>query len=226
MALADFQNLFADLIRDVDAVIVDGERDRAIDLAAQRYSSDRPRRLIADITADGANQLDPPADWLDGFSRLLQAEYPLAEVPPAYLASGRYGVYESPAGEKIQFLDAPAAAADVRLTFTAKHVLGAAEDTIPERDREAVASYAAAVALDQLATRHAADGEPTIQADSVNGQSKGQAYASRARSLRQRYFEVMGEKPNRQAPAAAIVDVDLTSGQGGRDLLFHKGANR
>jgi hypothetical protein len=108
----------------------------------------------------------------------------------------------------------------VRATYTIAHVLDAAEDTVPVGDQEPVASYAAAMLLDMLASLYSGDSDSTIQADSVNHQSKAGEFAARARTLRKRYFDDLGIDQKRNQAAGVVVNLDMASSLG-RDRLTH-----
>ncbi len=225
MALSDFQDLFADLVRDTDQAIADAQRDRAIDAAQERYSQDRPRRMVEDLVSAGGHNLALPAAWEAGLSRIHAIEFPIGSVPPSELSPAGYRLYQTPSGWTIQ-LDAARSSGDtLRVSFTTSHTLDGGTDTIPERDREAVAALAASIALAQLAAGAAADGSPTLNADVVDHASKADRYRRLSGALRRRYFDHLGLKEGRPAPALAVADLDLTNSQGG-DLLVHRGRQR
>ena len=82
------------------------------------------------------------------------------------------------------------------------HLLDAATDTISPGDREAVALWAAALLLDQLAARHAGDTDSTIGADGVDRHAQADRYRRLAKDHRARYAALLGlDRP----PAAGVV---------------------
>jgi len=218
--LADYQTLTDNLVRDDAGKLTPVERDLAIIAAVNRYSKDRPRVKVEDIASPGGNTLPLPVGWVDGFSTLNSLEYPLGKVPPEHLETGAWGMYNAPAGWQVMVRETLASGAVVRAGYTVWHVLGVATDTLPETDREAVASYAAALLLDQLASLYSGDSDSTISADSVQHQSKASEFAARARVLRKRYFDDLGIDTKRNAAAGAVVNLDLASSLG-RDRLTH-----
>lgn len=220
MTLTDYQTLTDNLVRDDAGKLTPTERDRAIAAAVIRYSKDRPRTKVEDIAAPGGNYLPLPVGWDEGFSNLDSLEYPLGKMPPEHLESGSWGMYNAPGGWQVMVLQTLPAGAAVRSTYTIRHVLDANTDTLPETDREAVASYAAALLLDQLASLYSGDSDSTISADSVQHQSKASEFAARARVLRKRYFDDLGIDTKRNAAAGAVVNLDLASSLG-RDRLTH-----
>ncbi len=218
--LADYEQLVAAAVRDDAAKLTSGDISNAIAQAVTRYSKDRPRAKVEDLVAPGGNLLPLPAAWQADFSQLNSLEHPIGNVPPDIIGPGGWAMYREPAGLKIQVLDAVAAAASVRATYTIAHVLSDASDTIPVGDREPVASYAAAILSDQLASLYSNDQDSTIQADSVQHISKAGEFARRAKLLRQRYFDDLGIDTKRNVAAGAVVNLDL-AGSTGRDRLTH-----
>ncbi len=214
--LADYEQLVTDLVRDDAAKIANAEKDRAIEAAVRRYSEDRPQEKAEDLTPSGANTLPLPAAWENDFSALRALEYPVGNVPPTYLDQGRYRFYRTPAAVVIQSDDAVSVSAgSVRATFTIRHAVDAASDTVPLSHRQAVASWAAAILCEQLAAFYSGGTDSTIQADSVQNESKARDYASRARALRQFYLDELGIDPKRGQPAGQVVELKRTDTWGG-----------
>lgn len=225
MALADFQSLVDGMVRDDENRITTDNRDAAIALAVSRYSGDRPRKIVVDLTAAGGHFLDLPESWEDGFSQLEILEYPVNKVPPSEISPAEWRLYSNPSSTRIMVTTALAAAATVRATHTARHVLNDETDTIPLDAREPVSAYGASVLLDQLASATANSSDPTIGADSVDHRSKSREYAARARAHRQRYLDTFGLAERKNVAHGVIVDLDLTDSRG-RDRLTHPGRYR
>ncbi|MBI1386285.1 MAG: hypothetical protein GC150_15370 [Rhizobiales bacterium] len=222
MALTDIQALVADQVRDEASAIATAERDRAIAVAVKRYSSDRPRQLVVDVTSAGGQVLDLPAGWVAEFSRLVAVEHPVDQIPPSLMAEEDFWTYARPAGVVIQLASSISAGATVRLTFTVPHELDADTDTIPEGDREAMSCWAAAFLLDQLATRHSGDRQSTLHAEVAHPVELAMQYAKRAATCRARYFAELGLDEKRTAPAATTVEFTPRDDMGHR-RLFHPG---
>lgn len=220
MALADYQALVDDLVRDDTGKIVTADRDEAIARAVARYSKDRPRTKVEDVSAPGGNKLNLPASWLTDFSDLVAIEYPIGDVPPSLLEQDSYSLYSTPSGQEIQLINAINVGQSARVSYTIRHVVDGSSDTIRADDREPVCAYAASILLDQLAAYFTGSSDPTIQADSVDRKSKGSDYASRARTLRKRYFDELGIDEKKNVAAGVVVDLDMPDSQG-RDRLLH-----
>ncbi|MEW8660777.1 MAG: hypothetical protein AB2603_20895, partial [Candidatus Thiodiazotropha endolucinida] len=92
-------------------------------------------------------------------------------------------------------------------------------------DREAVASYAAALCCEQLVSEYSGDSDSTIQADSVDHGDKARKFGRRADKLRKRYYNELGIEPKRNQAAGVVVDLDGRDSRG-RDRLTHPGRFR
>ncbi|MGK2740542.1 hypothetical protein ACSHT0_06570 [Tepidicaulis sp. LMO-SS28] len=217
MALADFQSLVSNLIRDYSGEIADADRDQAIALAVTRYSTDRPRTHIEAVLAGGTTALDLPVAWEENFSALRALG-----IPGQGEIAGK--VEQTITGTIIRTADTIRTGTSVHVSFTVQHVLDENDDTIPPADREAVAGWAAALLLEQLASYYAGAKQSTIDADSVDWQSKSRDFASRGARLRKLYQDHLGIDPKRNVPAAAVVDLNRPNSLGRPRLI--KGRRR
>lgn len=200
--LADLKKLVDGLVRDEVDRLARADKAAAISLAVARYGTDRPRQKVEDVVCGGGDTLPLPAAW-EADSEVVSAEYPIGSMPPDLLPCT---IYTAPAGNVLRLGEALAAGAEVRLTFTVAHVLTDQLDTIKPMHREAVAAYAAALLLEELAAAAINDGESTISADTTDRRTKAQEYASRARALKARYSDVLGlGKDGGPAPAGTAV---------------------
>lgn len=214
MALSDLQSIVDDLLRDDANRITGTQRDTAIATAVARYSKDRPRQKVEDLTAPGGNFLPLPAAWEVDYSQVNALEYPIGNVPPNLVSGRDFSMYATPSGEKIMLRDSLPANAIVRSSYSIAHEVSASADTVPMGDREPVCCLAAASLCDQLAGLYSGDSDSTIQADSVNHQSKAGEFASRAKALRKRYLDELGIDAKKNIAAGVVVDLDLNTSQG------------
>ncbi|MCU7877140.1 MAG: hypothetical protein KZQ84_10120 [Candidatus Thiodiazotropha sp. (ex Lucinoma borealis)] len=219
----DYQKLVERLIRDDEDKLTPDDIDSAIDMAVTRYSKDRPNIAVQDEAAPGGQRLNLPTDWVAGFSDIQAIEYPIGQVPVSELDS--WQIYQAPSGEEVLLPDNIESGEQIRFRFTVFHQLDNTSDTIPLGDFEAVASYAAALCCDQLATFYSGDTDSTIQADSVDHGSKSRQFSSRAGKLRKRYYNELGIDAKRNQAAGVVVDLDGRDSRG-RDRLTHPGKFR
>lgn len=216
MALTDLQSLARRMTRTDEATITGEDIDAAIRTAVWRYSRDRPRQLVAEIAADGP--VHPlPEGWESGFSALVaieRADDDLGESLP--LSSIR--VEETVSGWRMR-VDGSVVASLLRLRYTAPHRVSDEIDTLAEREWEAVAAYAAAHLLEQIAIAKSGDTDPSFGAQMVSRSTPAQEYAARSKQLFARYREMIGTQEQRAIPAGVVVTpaprrVGLTHGWG------------
>jgi hypothetical protein len=227
MTLNDYTN--AGMSGRVDQLIQDkagklSSADRASFVGkaiVQRYSKDRPREMVTDVSGQGTGQLPLPAPdggpvYEEGFSEIRQLEYPLGEVPPSLVQNYEWDFYRTPAGLVLLFSAiTPSDEEQVRVSWTARHAPDAS--TVPDCDFDAVADLAAAYCLEALAAIYAQTGDNSIAADMVNYRSKGQEYAALAKLARKRYYAHLGipedaTDHNLQGPAVSLGDMDNLMG--------------
>ncbi len=193
--LSDYYGLLDDSVRDRADVIQQPARDAALDAAVQRYSLDRPRESVEDVTALSSGYFLPlPLAWEAGFSQLNAVELNPGSTILQNIPGGQCAIYVMPAGQQIRLPDGLPVyvGATSRVRFTVAHTLDGSTDTIPTYARQALASYAAAILCEQLAAYYAGDSDPTIQADAVAHQTKSQTWGARSRVLRDAYFKFLG----------------------------------
>jgi hypothetical protein len=189
VALEDFQQLVKDMVSDQDDAITAEVRDRAIDQARMRYSEDMPRLEVEEVTWPEAGVFGPvPAGWTD--SAVVKAvEFPVGRRPASLVFAD---AYRTATGWGLESEKALPGSALVRVSYQLPHVLDAAADSIPQRHRLAVASFAAHLLCQQLATRFAGDRETTMGSDMSRTESRSRNYASRAKDYRAAYFAGIG----------------------------------
>ena len=194
--LDQFQKQRDAVLQDAARKLASGDRDAMLAQAIlQRYSKDRPQQLVSDVTADGTPYLPLPTssqgNFEEGFSTVLQLEYPIGGVPPTILLEEEWTMYRNPSALKVLLTaQTPSAGQSVRVTWTARHPDDGS--TVPDFDFEAVCDFAAALCLEALAKTYAQTGDPTIGADSVNYRTKGQEYLSLSKAVQKRYFDHLG----------------------------------
>jgi hypothetical protein len=219
--LSDYQTLVDSLVRDTSGIIQTTDRDKAIEIAVSRYSTDRPRTLKADLTGNGTCYVNLPGTWESNFSRLVSVEYPIGSSPPSMLEPNTFGLYSGLTTTQLRLDSAIATGQTFRLAFTSAHQVTAGTDTIPVKDREAVANWAAGLILQQLANHYAGHGTPTIQADAIDWRTKSSDFQSRANAARKTYLDYMGVDPKKNVAAGTVVDLNQGLSTGGPRFFHH-----
>tara|TARA_R110002094_G_scaffold41179_5_gene53595 strand:+ start:139 stop:807 length:669 start_codon:yes stop_codon:yes gene_type:complete len=222
MSLLDYQTLVDDLVRDDDDKVSTTQRDNAIGNAALKYSDDKPRVLVEDVTADGTDLLPLPASWEADFSNVLSLEYPIGNSPVSYLEN--FELYTSPLATKIKLISTITSGNDVRVNFNVAHTISGT-DTTPAKHQEAIACYAASILCTQLASLYSSDQDSTIAADNVNHGDKSRRFAKRSDELRDRYHDLLGIDKKRTHAASVFGDFDRKDSRG-NDRIYHQGRYR
>lgn len=190
MALSDFRTLVGRLLRAPADQVTPEDVDRVLGAAVLRYSLDAPRTLVRDVTWATDGCFGPPPAEMSAASRLLQAEYPVGDVPPTLLELGL--AVEPPGTLQLVSTASLAAGAVVRVEFTAAHVLDAGEDTVPPEHRDAVGAFAAHLLCRELATLFSGERDSSIAADGSDTDSRARNFAARAREYRGAYYAALG----------------------------------
>lgn len=203
----------------LDDNIKNDEKRKAIDMAIKKYSKDKPKIRVQDITGDSGFEYAVSAltYWADDFSVIKTIEYPVDDddETPDILLDEEWMVYEKTTGKVIRFLeDEPNTDESFRVTYTALHVCSDSTCTISSIDENAVQALAASFCCEMLAVKYTPIGDSTIDADSVDHKSKASEYARRAKGLKQIYLEHMGIKEGQSPPVSINYDWDINPSWG------------
>ncbi len=222
MAIPLYRELAGQLANDPGGRLATGSVDAAIAAAVIRYSDDKPDLRVEMLTvSDGG--LGLPTGWQDGFSRVVQIEYPIGHRPPTYLKPEDWFMYTDGDTQQlaIELVASPPEGANAKCIYTVKRLLDANRDTIPSKHMEAVCCWAAALLCDQLSAIFSQNTDSTIQADSVDQTSPARSYAQRANTLRNRYYDALGLDPKKTAAAGCDVSFSEKN-KPGRPRLTHR----
>ncbi|MBF0261088.1 MAG: hypothetical protein HQL97_04490 [Magnetococcales bacterium] len=216
MALTDLQSLARRMTRTDEATITAEDIDAAIRTAVWRYSLDRPRHLVAEIAVADGPVHPMPEGWENGFSAIAAIER--ADDDSGEPAPGSIRVEETVSGWRMR-VSGSVVASVLRLRYTAPHRVSSDTDTLAEREWEAVAAYAAAHLLEQIAIAKSGDTDPSFGAQVASHGTPAQEYAARSKHLFARYREMIGTQEQRAIPAGVVVTptprrVGLTHGWG------------
>jgi len=223
---------FDDFRARVDAIIQDdagfltlAEKDAFITESAAIFSKDRPRERLASYWGSEPPiwEFPLPPDFEDGFSSIIRLEFPAGARIPRFLDPETYVLYRMPDDALVLRLLQHHVGADeeLRITYTARHVLTATEVTIADADFDAVANLAASLCCRALAARFAQHSDSTIAADAVDYGAKVDQYTSLANSLYELYRTHVKPLEELARPASAFVDLDVTLATGQR-RLYHE----
>lgn len=191
------------LIKASNDELAEAARNAMIKAAVETYSADRPDTETDDVTGDAGryyNLVTSCSEWSEGFSRVLQIEYPAATV-----ASDETPLYLEPedwrddywAGD-VRYLylpsHAPAATEKMRITYTVPWGWSGTPSvtTTPVQDFYAVCHLAAAYCCRAIAAAYSRTNDSTIAVDSVNHVTRADMFGRRAKEFETAYREHMG----------------------------------
>lgn len=215
MAFSDLQTGVDNRIQDTAGRLSDDSRDGFIRQAiSDRYSKDRPRIVVTDVDGAGTSDLPLPAGpddepFEDGFSVIRTIEYPLDQIPPAYLEDSDWRLYRTPDGLVIRcLLITPTADQHARFEWTLRHA--ADGSTLPGCDIDAICDYAAALCMVGLAAGYIQLMDSSIPSDSVNYRTKSQEALAQAKQFRAQYFAHIGVEAD--AAGAEVIGAAFSIG--------------
>lgn len=203
-----------------------GEFERAVRQALEQYDNDAPRELIVDQAGNGIlYDFDLPADFTYGYSRFVSIEYPAGNRPATMLLDPDWEIYRTSSTTKLRLKAiTPGSGESLRYVYTARHTIdeldAADETTIPGWHTEAFVLLVASKALTILATRFIHEQESTINADSVDRNSKTDIARRMADRLMAAYREIVGVRGGASA-ASAIIDWNSTFANSSIGMLTH-----
>lgn len=197
LTLADFNARVDEFVKDSVSDLASGEVDNAVLAAVKRYSRHKPQSLVDEFQGDGGYNYDLPSDWVQGFSRIIQVEYPYDQQRPNVIPQENWALFlklvNSTQTLVLRFLTfSPVAGEYVRITYTTPHKVDDSSSTVFDNDFDAVCSLAAAYCCGALSRKYSQTSDPTIAADVVNYAAKASSYASRAKELFQAYLDQLG----------------------------------
>lgn len=198
--------------------------------ALERYSDDRPREIVVDVSGDGGNYYEINTtsfiEWVEGFSRIIKIEYPAATIAsdeaPTYLEDEDWRDDYYAAGKRYLYLPnhSPSASETMRITYAAPYVFSAPtgeeiEASVPSQDFYAVCKLSAGYCCYALAAKYGQSMDPTLGADVVNYAQKSDFYERRGDKFVALYEEHMGIQEG-TAPAGVISEWDVET-----PYIFH-----
>lgn len=233
-ALTAFRAQVDYLIAAADAELAQAAREAVVKAAVERYSRDSPDKHIDDVKGDGGKYYELASalsDWVEGFSRITQIEYPAANIAadetPQYLEPEDWRDDYEDSTKRYLYLPnhAPAATETMRITYTVPYVWSGNPEatTTPEGDFHAICYLTASICCQSLAAKYAKISDSTVAADSAAHVTKSAEYARRAEEFRAMYEQHLGLGAEQRVQGAAdFVDWDTEPGwPAGRQFVFH-----
>ena len=185
--LSDYEGEVKSLVKDSAGKLEDpADYHDALRKAARWYSQTEAREIVEDLTSDGTDDYSLPSNFEDRYSEIVSIEHPIsgAGEKPAVLDDANYEIARLPSGLKLRLYVSVAAGQKIRVTYTARHILSDAENTLPDAAFEAVTEYAAGCCFDRLAAVYTPTTEDMPQGDFSVFRSVSDKYKSQAKAMK------------------------------------------
>lgn len=224
------------IIQADDNEMPEADRIQRLRAAIERYSSDLPDEITADVTGDAGRYYSITTaltSWKEGLSRIVSIEYPAqaisADETPQYLEPDDWDDDYWAGGVRYLFLPnhAPASTETMRIRYTAPYIESSSAYDIPEADVWAVCNLAAGLCCQAIAVKYSRTSDSTITGDSVDHGGRADRFASRARELIREYERHIGIRRGDSdgatvRAAGEFVDWDTAPGGNRRRWLTHR----
>lgn len=229
--LTEWTDQIEHLVRDAGNTDVSTTQVQAVGItpALSQFSADRPYQDVAETAGAGTSYLDLPAEWVDGFSRLVSIEYPARQNPPEYLDETTFTVVRDPAtvATKVILLTTvmPTASEWVRIEYTRPWptpTATASVDKVNDVAFSAVTALAASYVLEHLASQAARRRDGALPSDWAGGSERARDLHNIARGYRDIYDAFMGRGAGGASSSAAPVSRRFDYDPG-YHTLFHGG---
>lgn len=218
---SDFIDRVKHLTRDDVPILTDIQIKYHLEEAVTEYERRRPLRKVHVIAGDGStSDWALPPDWVEGSSFIRKIEYPIeTSGKPTYLKKERdYTIIEEDDGtEKIRFYYVPTE--NARLLYANQHNIAGNTNTVYKRDWFALSQLAASLCCEALANYYTQTKKPSVSADVVDYEAKGNGYALRAKDLREKFDSAIVK-----SRVSVIGDWDMEPSWG--DTYIFKGDRR
>jgi hypothetical protein len=231
-SLGDALTVVKSILRDTTALadarlLSDDEIVNCIHRAENRYSEDKPREKVYDITGDATAWASLPEDYIPEFSAIIRMESPIDNTPPSWVDSRDYiltthGANSTP---KIRWTRVyPAVGEIVRLYYYTDRFYGAAANgtTILDKDHFALCDLAVSYCAADIGNKYARAHEPILGADTVDYGARGQNWVSISEHYLKRYEDAVGDGVKY---GSSFLNWDVQPFPT-RDYLFHRKMSR
>ncbi len=198
---------------------------RITEQSRMRFSKDKPRELVFDITGNGTSLYTLTAiatGWVNKFSQVTTLEYPANQQTPVFLQQEKWSIYRPDnTNEKLKlYQDAPTASQTMRLNYTVPHTLTNATSTIEDNDLELFAILAAHYAAQAMVSDLLQENRSNLNADSTDFSQKQNDMQALADKLLAKYTDaVKGKTGTVPSFKTALQDYDIFPSYGGGFII-------
>lgn len=222
---------------DADYDLSAADLQAIVKAALAKYSQDLPDVITEDETATGSAyfSLAGLASWSDGFSRIVNIEYPAAVIAsntePTYLDPGQFDeTYQVGTLKYVRFIGVtPTSGQTIRFHYTAPYAFAGSPSAvdIPPEHYYPLCHLAACYACRSISAKYSRINDSPLGVDSAANTTKAQEFANRAAEYCKLYsselnqMDVASDGGAGNLPASAFADWD-TQTACGRGSLFHR----
>lgn len=168
------------------------EREMACASAVQEYSRRRPQISIEAYTGidTSAPFYDLPTSWIEGFSVIVEIEYPINQVNKTTIDPGDWSIDLMPTGKKIRFYNN---APGENETFWVKYIKNYSFDSngdseIDDVDLKGLSYLAVSIMCNELSTFFASKANPSLaNAEIIGYPDRVSEYSTKARDWYKKY---------------------------------------
>lgn len=173
-------------------ILTTAERENACKKAAQEYSRIRPNPLLQAYTGVGgdAPYYDLPTSWDQGFSVILEIEYPINRVPKEIIRQRYWSIDLRPTGRQLRFGTVnPATGETFWVKYTGSHSFDSSGNSfIDDTDLYGLSYLATSIMCQMLATFYAEKADPNLpNAEIVEYKDRVDEYTKKARDWKKKY---------------------------------------
>lgn len=224
--LSDYNSKVDAIIQDEAGFLDTTEIDDFIQKeATQQYSNHKPFERVADIAAANTydyiiNVTNFPS-WSDGFSYIINVEYPAGEYQnPNIIEFEAWEIYKTSTAEYLRFTETTPSTGTIRPRYATPHSITASTSTVYDNDFGAFCNLAGAFCCGAIARRLGQSSDSTIGADAVAYRDKSDVFASRMKELVTAYVSYMF--PDKIKASFTMREFDTVYGELGLSRLTHK----
>ncbi len=167
------------------------DRDEIIRKALDDYSGRKPILQVEEMTANATGMYTLPSNYEDGFSKVVEVEYPVALMPKEIVEDQYWDLDKIPSGRVLRFDQFNPTNGDTFwLKFTKKHEFDSSGDAseVPQMDQTGIEFCAAYLCCHRLATFFASKANPNLpEAQVFEYSTRTDEYTRKAKDFKALY---------------------------------------
>lgn len=178
------------------SIMTTADRRDLIVRAVREYSLRRPYFGIYAQTAGSLDYYSLPSDFEDGFSSILEIEYPITSTPKEVIESDDYDIDIMSDGKKLRFSsNSPTSGEIFWIKYTKRHTFDSSDlSTVPLADELGVAYLACSIICNAIASYYSGRAEANLTSIEIpNMPSRSDDWQGRADTWYEKYDKIITE---------------------------------